>query len=62
MKIKRPLLLLLSVLLLTNISLASGKITGKIIDKETKEPLIGANVIIKDLAVGARDLLKGILA
>jgi len=59
MKIKRPLLLLLSVLLLTNISLASGKITGKIIDKETKEPLIGANVIIKDLAVGASTDLNG---
>ncbi len=33
-------------------SFAAGKITGRVVDKETGEPLIGANVMIMELSVG----------
>lgn len=46
------LLILFSLLFLSEVY-ASGKIVGKVIDKSTGEPLIGANVMIVELAVGA---------
>lgn len=38
---------------------AKGKVTGKVVDKETGEPLVGVNVIIKDAKVGAATDLDG---
>jgi len=37
----------------------TGKIAGRVIDKETKEPLIGANVFIEGSSVGAATDLNG---
>ncbi|MBN2354587.1 TonB-dependent receptor [candidate division KSB1 bacterium] len=37
----------------------TGKIAGKVIDKDTKEPLIGANVFIKDTRLGAISDIEG---
>ncbi|CUS92585.1 Domain of unknown function (DUF4480), partial [Candidatus Kryptonium thompsonii] len=36
-----------------------GKIAGKVVDMETKEPLIGANVIIEGTLLGASTDLNG---
>lgn len=36
-----------------------GKIAGKVVDRETKEPLIGANVIIEGTTLGASTDLNG---
>lgn len=37
----------------------TGKISGKIIDKETNDPLIGVNVIIKGTYYGSATDLNG---
>ena len=42
-----------------NTTLAGGKITGKIVDKETGEPLIGVNVIINNMSLGAATDFEG---
>ena len=43
----------------TLFAVVSGKITGKITDAATGEPLPGANVYLKDTAIGAATNLKG---
>lgn len=55
------LISLLSILLLHSVALAgtSGKIAGKVIDKETGEPLIGANVLIVGSSMGAASDIEG---
>ena len=37
----------------------TGKISGKVVDQETGEPLIGCNVIISEIALGAATNLDG---
>src|SRR3989304_670669 len=37
----------------------TGKISGKVIDKETKEPIIGANVVIEGTYFGAASDIDG---
>ena len=45
---------ILTILVLTTfIGAAQSSITGKIFDKETNEPLIGASVLIKETLTGA---------
>ena len=48
-------------LLLINISFAgtTGKIAGRIVDKQNGEPLIGVNVLVKDSQLGAATDLDG---
>lgn len=48
-----PLILLLCILAGAAEALAGGKIRGRVIDRETKEPLVGANVIILATSYGA---------
>ncbi len=50
---------LLSLLLLPGMLYASGKISGKITDKETKEVLVGANVSIEETTLGAATDING---
>lgn len=50
------ILLLIPSLAFTGVT---GKISGKVIDKDTGEPLAGANVIIKDTNMGAATNLNG---
>jgi outer membrane receptor protein involved in Fe transport len=50
---------LLSLLLLPGMLYASGKISGKITDKETKEVLVGANVSIEGTTLGAATDING---
>ncbi|MFN1834104.1 TonB-dependent receptor [Balneola sp. MJW-20] len=60
MKIKHLITLFLFAILLPGMSYAqSGKITGKVIDAETKEPIIGATVGIKGTTKGAITDLDG---
>ena len=37
----------------------TGKIVGRVIDEETGEPLIGANIILKDTRMGAAADISG---
>ena len=37
----------------------TGKISGKVVDKETKEPLVGANVLIEGTTMGAATNIDG---
>lgn len=37
----------------------TGKISGRIVDKETKEPLIGVNVVVKGSSMGAATDVDG---
>jgi outer membrane receptor for ferrienterochelin and colicin len=55
------LISLLSIFFLQNVVLAgtSGKIAGKIIDADTEEPLLGANVIILETSMGAAADIDG---
>lgn len=55
------LVIILSILILTQWAVAgnTGKIVGKIIDKETGEPLIAANIIIVGTVLGAASDLSG---
>ena len=47
--------LFLAFILFLNTSFAdvTGKISGKIVDSNSNEPLIGANIIIQELSIGA---------
>ncbi len=53
------LLLTIIILPLTLYGGTTGKITGKVLDKETGDPLIGANVIVKDTYFGAAADVEG---
>ncbi len=55
------LISLLSIFLLQSVVLAgtTGKIAGKVIDAESGEPLIGANLIIVELSTGAATDIEG---
>ncbi|MBN2780548.1 MAG: TonB-dependent receptor, partial [Candidatus Marinimicrobia bacterium] len=44
---------MLVVISLTSLNAQSGKISGRVIDAATKEVLAGANIILKDLSMGA---------
>ena len=46
-------------LLLPMIVLAQGKVRGRVLDKETKQPLIGANVVIVGTTYGAASGFEG---
>lgn len=50
---KNLLLILFMLLIFPGLVLANGKITGKVTDKQTGEPLAGANVIVVGTALGA---------
>ncbi|MBP1657489.1 MAG: TonB-dependent receptor, partial [Bacteroidetes bacterium] len=50
---KRTVLLLALMLLIPTLLCAAGKIRGVIVDKETRDPLVGANVSIVGTAYGA---------
>ncbi len=52
-------LCLLSFLFISQILFAQGKVEGTILDKTTKEPLIGANIILKGTDKGAITNLNG---
>lgn len=49
----------LILLLLPLTVLATGKIKGRVVDKETKQPLIGANVVVVGTTYGAASGLEG---
>jgi len=51
--------LTITLLLLPLIAIGSGKINGRVIDKESKQPLIGANVVIVGTSYGAATDLQG---
>ncbi|MCA0444631.1 MAG: TonB-dependent receptor [Bacteroidetes bacterium] len=57
----RTLLTLITLLVFATVTFAgtTGKISGKVIDRDTKEPLIGANVIIMGKGVGAATDIDG---
>ncbi len=57
------LISLLSIFLLQGVVLAgtTGKIAGKVIDAESGEPLIGANLIIVELSTGAASDIEGMV-
>lgn len=57
----RTLLTLITLLVFTTVTFAgtTGKISGKVTDRDTKEPLIGANVIIMGKGVGAATDVDG---
>ncbi|MFA6456258.1 MAG: carboxypeptidase-like regulatory domain-containing protein [Bacteroidota bacterium] len=58
---KRITAILIATLLLSLLGVAgnTGKISGRVTDKSTGEPLISANVIVKELKVGASTDLNG---
>ncbi len=58
---KRTVLCLLSVMLMSAAPLfaVGGKIAGTVLDKETKQPLPGVNVIVEGTTLGAATNLKG---
>ena len=53
------LILLFSLLFTVSAQVGTGKLAGKITDAETGEPLIGANVVIKNTTLGAAADLEG---
>jgi len=55
----RFLFLSLSLLLLPALALGAGKITGKVVDKESNEELVGANVTIEGTTYGAATDVNG---
>lgn len=57
MKVSASLFLFIIVTL--NIFAQTGTLKGKVIDKESGEPLIGANIIIKELNIGAATNVDG---
>ena len=63
-KYQIPIYFVLLVLLLANICFAgtTGKIAGRILDKENGEPLIGVSVIIKGSSLGAATDIEGYYA
>lgn len=58
LKIVQSLLMLL-VVNQVNFGQTTGKISGKIVDKETKEPLIGANILIEGTSMGGAANIDG---
>ena len=52
-------LLILLVVNQVNFGQTTGKISGKIVDKETKEPLIGANILVEGTTMGGAADLDG---
>ena len=59
---RRKLLVVLSVMILLPavlLAAGSGKIRGKVTDRETGEPLIGANVVIEGTSLGASTDVNG---
>ncbi|MFQ6674895.1 MAG: TonB-dependent receptor domain-containing protein [Fidelibacterota bacterium] len=59
MKAKLLYLSFLSLLLVSAVSAQTGKITGSVIDRETGEPLVGANVIVVGTSFGAATDTEG---
>lgn len=59
LKICKHTLLLLFLFVLNIYSGTTGKLTGKVIDKETKEPIIGANVVLLGTNFGAAADIDG---
>lgn len=55
----RFLFLSLSLLLVPALALGAGKITGKVVDKESNEELVGANVTIEGTTYGAATDVNG---
>lgn len=53
------LLNLPSLLVASNLFMASGKIAGKVVDADTKEPLIGANIIVLGTTLGSATNVDG---
>lgn len=53
------ILLNIFVLSCLSVSAQTGTLSGKVVDKVTGEPLIGANVIIKELNIGAATDVDG---
>ena len=61
-KIFTNVLVVLSLLILTSSAFAQlgvGKISGKILDADTREPLIGANILILSTSLGAATDIDG---
>lgn len=59
-KIKIPLLIFFIISSVTTFAqIGVGKLSGKVIDADTKEPLIGANVVILNTALGAATDING---
>lgn len=50
---RNAIILLLANLLVTTTSLGAGRIKGRVLDRETNEPLIGANVIVVGTSYGS---------
>jgi hypothetical protein len=51
--------LVILTILLTNVVYAQGNITGEIIDRKTKSPLVGVNVVVDETTLGAATDEKG---
>ncbi len=58
-KTKFIILLLLVLVPVLNFAQVRGKLTGKVVDKDTKEPLIGVNIIIEGTTLGAASDIDG---
>ncbi|MGQ9799425.1 MAG: TonB-dependent receptor domain-containing protein [Ignavibacterium sp.] len=60
LKFSLPIILLLGMLGLSqSFAQSKGKITGLVLDKDTGEPIIGANVLIENTNIGAATDLEG---
>jgi outer membrane receptor protein involved in Fe transport len=61
MSLKRLFLIILLVCVAVSISFAqtTGKITGRVVDKESKEPLIGVNILLEGTTIGASTDIDG---
>ena len=49
----KSLMLILSILMVFSLNLLGGQIKGTLIDKETKEPIIGASVMLEGTTKGS---------
>ncbi|NUM67785.1 hypothetical protein HUU39_21370, partial [candidate division KSB1 bacterium] len=58
-KVILPLLLLL-LLPLALTAGTVGKISGRAIDRETREPLLGASILLEGTSLGAATAVKGV--
>lgn len=61
MLLKRLFLIILLVCAVVSFSSAqtTGKITGRVLDKESKEPLVGVNIMLEGTAIGASTDIDG---
>ncbi len=61
MLLKRFILIILLICVIASIAIAqtTGKITGRVFDKESKEPLLGVNIILEGTVIGASTDLDG---